>query len=133
MLVHNSDLFLCTWLHFSIALNCCCSNSVYYIKIKRARGALENKREPSIKMWKNVACTNVDYLLLWQWVWILQAAGLLIFLNKAIFHTDLWMKIRTIETVLWIVLVSASTTLCNYRATLFAKHLTKQLQVKKYM
>jgi len=67
-----------------------------YTEIKRARGATESERERSIKMWENVARSNVDYLLLWQWVWILQAAGL--FLNKAIFRTDLWMKILTVET-----------------------------------
>lgn len=48
---------------------------------------MESEREPSIKMWENVARSNVDYLLLWQWVWILQAAGLLLFLNKAFFFS----------------------------------------------
>lgn len=70
---------------------------MFYTKIKRAWGAKENEREASIKMWENAACSNVDYLLLWRCVWILRAAGLLLFLNKAIFHTDLWMKILTDE------------------------------------
>lgn len=60
---------------------------MYYNEIKRAEGGMESEREPSIKMWENVARSNVDYLLLWQWVWILQAAGLLLFLNKAFFFS----------------------------------------------
>lgn len=72
---------------------------MYYNEIKRAQGAWEDERELSIKMWENVARSNVDYLLLWQWVWILQAAGHLLFLNKAFFFlTDRWMKILTFET-----------------------------------
>lgn len=59
---------------------------------------MKSEREASIKMWENVAHSNVDYLLLWQWVWILQAAGLLLFLNKAFFLTDQGMKILTVET-----------------------------------
>lgn len=52
----------------------------------------------ALRCGKNVARSNVDYLLLWQWVWILQAVGLLLFLNKAFFLTDQWMKILTVET-----------------------------------
>lgn len=75
---------------------------------------MKNEREPGIKMWENVARSNVDYLLLWQWVWILQAAGLLLFLNKAFFLTDLWMKILTVETNLlnFISLCKHSNTYC---------------------
>lgn len=60
---------------------------MYYNEIKRAQGAWEDERELSIKMWENVARSNVDYLLLWQWVWILQAAGHLLCLNKAFFFS----------------------------------------------
>lgn len=72
---------------------------MHYNEIKRAAGATGSEQEPSIKMWENIACSNVDYLLLWQWDWILQAAGLLLFLNKAFFHflEDPWMKILTVR------------------------------------
>lgn len=90
------DLSFIIWLNFNIA--CCCFYSMYCNEIKRAEGAMESEREPSIKIWENVARSNVDYLLLWQWVWILRAAGLLLFLNKAFFLTDQWMKILTVET-----------------------------------
>lgn len=40
---------------------------MYYNKIKRAEGDMESVQEASIKMWENVAHSNVDYLLLWQW------------------------------------------------------------------
>lgn len=62
---------------------------MYCNEIKRAEGATEREREPSNEMWEDVARSNVDYLLLWQWVWILQAAGLLLFLNKASFFFSL--------------------------------------------
>ncbi len=85
--LHVIDLSFIVWLNFNIGLICCCFYSMYYNEIKRAEGAMESEREPSIKMWENVARSNVDYLLLWQWVWILQAVGLLLFLNKAFFFS----------------------------------------------
>lgn len=89
------DLSFIVWLNFNIA--CCCFYSMYCNEIKRAEGAMESERERNIKMWENVARSNVDELLLWQCVWILQAAGLLLFLNKAFFLTDQCMKILTVE------------------------------------
>jgi len=72
---------------------------MYCNKMYNAEGAMESERESSIEMWENVARSNVDYLLLWRWFWILQAAGLLLFLNKAFLLTDQWMKkILTVET-----------------------------------
>ena len=92
------DSSFIVWLNLNCAFVCCCFYSMHCNEIKRAEGAMQSEREPSIKMWENVARSNVDYLLLWQWVWILQAAGLLLFLNKAFFLTDQWMKILTVET-----------------------------------
>lgn len=90
-------LHFCVQQNSNVVLVCCCLNFIFYTEFKRAWGAKENEREASINMWENVTCSNVDYLLLWWCVWILRAAGLLLFLNKAIFHTDLWMKILTDE------------------------------------
>lgn len=83
----------CDWLvfyclaEFQFCIHLLSFYSVYCNEIKRAEGATEREREPSIEMWEDVARSNVDYLLLWQWVWILQAAGLLLFLNKASFFS----------------------------------------------
>lgn len=85
--LHVIDLSSIIWLNFNILFICCCLYSMYYNEIKRAQGAWEDEWELSIKMWENVARSNVDYLLLWQWVWILQAAGRLLFLNKAFFFS----------------------------------------------
>lgn len=40
----------------------------YFNEIKRVQGWFESEWETNIKMWENVARSNVDYLLLWQWV-----------------------------------------------------------------
>lgn len=43
-------------------------NAMFYDKNQKGRGRHEEKVRSNIKMWENVACSNVDYLLPWQWV-----------------------------------------------------------------
>lgn len=106
---HRSLVLLFIWQNFNALCICCGLNFMFYTEIKRACGAKENKREASIKMWENAACSNVDYLLLWQCVWILQAAGLLLFLNKAIFTLICGWRYSQMKLILWIVSVSVDT------------------------
>lgn len=60
------------------------------MEMKNTQGAGES--ESRLLTCNKMLHAQMLYLLLWQWVWILRAAGLLLFLNKAFFLTDQGMK-----------------------------------------
>lgn len=68
LVLHVIDLSFIIWLNFQYCIHLLLFLLMYYNEIKRAAGDMESEQEASIKMWENVARSNVDYLLLWQWV-----------------------------------------------------------------
>lgn len=80
---HETDLSAVARLHLSLLQ----SPLLFLLCILMKLKGQQVTWRTTVKMWENAARSNVDYLLLWQWVWILQAARLLLFLNKAFFFS----------------------------------------------